>query len=135
MSKLLLNFMLITTFLFCGCLPTSQKEMLIGVWESEGKVIEFTDTEFVSINKNAKKALAFKGTYSFAKTPANALKMNYLEVGEDDGYWTSLADTEIGIFTDIVLIQIQNKELHIKVLGNDKIYIFTKIKLEDKLSK
>ena len=33
--------MLITTFLFCGCLPTSQKEMLIGVWESEEKVIEF----------------------------------------------------------------------------------------------
>ena len=135
MSKYLFGFVLISTFLFCGCFHVSQKEMLIGVWESEEKIIEFSDTEFVSINKNAKNALAFKGSYSFAKTPANALKMNYLEVGEVDGYWTSLDDTELGLFTDVVLIRFQNKELHIKVIGNNKVYIFKKINLEDKLQK
>ena len=61
--------------------------------------------------------------------------MNYLEVGEVDGYWTSLDDTELGLFTDVVLIQFQNKELHIKVIGNNKVYIFKKINLEDKLQK
>ena len=46
-------FLSLLAILFCGCNLKSQEELLIGVWENEEKLLEFTESEFVFLNKNA----------------------------------------------------------------------------------
>ena len=129
MTKRLYLVFIFFICLISGCSICSQKELLIGVWESLDKVMEFTETEFISINKHASDVVAFKGTYTFSEIPNNGIKMEYLEYGTPEGQWASLKGSELDGFVDVVLYNIKKDTLQIKVLGNNKIYEFNRIKV------
>ena len=127
-------FLSLLAILFCGCNLKSQEELLIGVWENEEKLLEFTESEFVFINKNATSVLAFQGSYSFAENPRNAIKMNYLNYAEAENAWFSLENTELGNFVDVVLYHIKDDTLLIKVIANDTLYTFKRFDKETLIS-
>lgn len=125
------KYFLITIFsltvLFTGCVP-SQKEQLIGTWENENKKIEFKESEFISLNKNASKTIAFKGNYSFADNPSYAIKMIYKYAKDIEEGWFSLEETNLEGFEEFVLFRIKKDTLHLKVIGNGTLYTFKRVK-------
>ena len=118
-------FLIILPLFFMSC--GNPQKQLIGTWENQDKVIEFTQDSFMIINKNAKNVLAFQGTYTFAKDPSNCIKMKYENYMDNEYNWYSLEGTELEGYVDNILFMIDKDELQTYVIANQETYTYQRI--------
>lgn len=125
--------LLVSSLIFLSFSCSNPQKELIGFWENNEKILEFTEQTFVIYNKTYENVIAFSGVYKFAQEPEFALKMSYKYAMDTNGNWASLEGTDLENYVDIILFKIDNNFLQTKVLGNGKYYTYTKISnpLED----
>lgn len=119
--------LLVSSLIFLSFSCSNPQKELIGFWENDEKILEFTEQTFVIYNKTYENVIAFSGFYEFATEPTFALKMSYKYAMDNNGSWTSLEGTDLENYVDIILFKIDNNSLQTKVLGNGKSYTYKKI--------
>lgn len=67
--------LLISSLIFLSFSCSNPQKELIGFWENDEKILEFTEQTFVIYNKTYENVIAFSGFYEFAKEPSFALKL------------------------------------------------------------
>ncbi len=122
------NYILfISSLIFLSFSCSNPQKELIGFWENDEKIIEFTEQKFIIYNKTYETVIAFSGFYEFAKEPIYALKMSYKYAMNNLGIWESLEDTDLENYVDFILFKIDNNLLQTKVLGNNQFYTYKRI--------
>lgn len=110
-------------------LNTGLKKEIIGTWENEHRFIQFTDKEFVILNRNImdeSEFVGFSGTYKFSKDPKNAIKMKYQYAIGNDGCLIDLSGTDYEEYMDIISLHIINDKMQMYVAKNGKAYTYTR---------
>lgn len=121
-NKFILICLISVLFISCN----NQQNQLLGFWQNDKRIIEFNNEYFIIYNKTSDDTIAFRGTYSFAKNPAYAIKMLYLDSMNSEGQWESLKDTELENYVDTVLFKVDGDMLTLKIMGNNQMYIYNK---------
>lgn len=118
--------LLVSSLVFLSFSCSNPQKELIGFWENDEKILEFTEQTFVIYNKTYENVIAFSGFYEFATEPEFAIKMSYKYAMDNNGTWASLEGTDLENYVDIILFKIDNNFLQTKVLGNGLFYTYTK---------
>ena len=128
-------FIILSSGLFISLLLFScsnLKKEIIGTWGNETRCIQFTDTEFVVLNRmisEGSEFVGFSGIYEFSKNPKNVIKMKYQYAIRKDRTLLDLSGTEYEEYIDIVSLRIKNDQMQMYVVKNGKYYTYIRLKV------
>lgn len=135
MKSALRFFIILSSGLFISLLLFScsnLKKEIIGTWENENRYVQFSDTEFVILNRmisDNSEFVGFSGIYEFSKNPKNVIKMKYQYAIRNDRSLLDLSGTEYEDYIDIVSLRIRNEQLQMYIAKNGKFYTYTRLKV------